>query len=194
MNDGKSGPTEDQPYISCKEVRRHYRVGTATLRASQKQTEDLARQRQSLVSQYPDYEVVEDIASGVNFHRRGLVTLLERAVRGGVEEVVVAHRDRLCRVAFDLVKSVIKACRCKVVVLGQSMGYEDGETAELQEDLLPLVGYFVASNKGERAAQNGRRRAQEAAEREGCNKEEGDAMDEEGPDTGTEGERGNPAL
>ena len=73
--------------------------------SSAKQRADL-----DLRARYPEHEVIEDVASGINFHRRGLLALLDRAVRGGVEEVVVAHRDRLCRIAFELVEHVLAQC------------------------------------------------------------------------------------
>ena len=73
--------------------------------SSAKQRADL-----DLRARYPEHEVIEDVASGINFHRRGLLALLVRAVRGGVEEVVVAHRDRLCRIAFELVEHVLAQC------------------------------------------------------------------------------------
>src|SRR6266487_615536 len=54
----------------------------------------------NLNSRYPTYELISDIGSGVNFKRPGLKTLLERTSCGMVSEIVVTHRDRLCRFAF----------------------------------------------------------------------------------------------
>ena len=65
--------------------------------SSPKQRDDLERQRQYMVARFPDYEVVEDIGSGINWKRRGLLSLLDRSLQGGLAEVVVASRDRLCR-------------------------------------------------------------------------------------------------
>lgn len=52
---------------------------------------------------YPEYEVIKDIGSGINFKRIGLQHLLEAVFRGEVSEVVVAHRDRLSRFGYDLI-------------------------------------------------------------------------------------------
>jgi predicted site-specific integrase-resolvase len=139
--------------------------------SSKKQEADLARQRDALVRLYPQYEVVTDIASGINFKRRGLVSILDRAMRGCVEEVVVAHRDRLCRIAFDLVEHVLRQAGVRLVVLdaGAGVGGEGGgngdtdDVAELQEDILAIATVFVASNNGKHAARNRRRRREEAA-------------------------------
>lgn len=127
--------------------------------SSAKQRPDLVRQREYLAGRYPDHEVVEDIASGIDFHRRGLLAVLDRAIRGDVGEVVVSNRDRLCRIAFELVEHVLGQCGCKVVVCDQddadaapAAGAGDAAdpdttaAAELQEDLMSITTYFVASN------------------------------------------------
>ena len=135
--------------------------------SSQKQKEDLARQRKLLTDKYPSHEVIEDIASGVNFHRRGLVALLKRAIRGDIEEVVVAHRDRFCRIAYELVETVLRACRCRIVVFDEDVALGDGgsDERELQEYFMAIVSYIVASHNGKRAAMHRNLRAREAAER-----------------------------
>ena len=76
--------------------------------SSPKQKEDLERQKDFFRTNYPDYEVVTDIGSGINWKRKGFCSLLESAMQGDIEEIVVAHRDRLCRFAFDLVKFGLK--------------------------------------------------------------------------------------
>ena len=153
--------------------------------SSQNQKEDLTRQRALLEQRYPGDDVIEDIASGVNFHRRGLVTLLERAIGGGISEVVVLHRDRLARIAFELIECVLRACTCQIVVCDHDdeAASAYSSTNELQEDLLAIVTNFVASNNGKRAAQNRRLRAratEPASESVGA---EEDEMDEDEPDS-----------
>ena len=144
----------------------------------------------------PGHEVIEDIASGVNFHRRGLITLLERAIKGGVQEVVVAHRDRLCRIAFELIKAALRACRCRLVVLDAEVGPEnaEGDATELQEDLMPIVSYFVTSHTGKRAAQNRRRRAQAAATATSSGEKESEESSDEEVDSGPDSSSGSQAL
>ena len=74
--------------------------------SSVKQKEDLERQKQLLSSRFPTYELISDIGSGINFKRKGLQTLLEQSCKGLVGEIVVTHRDRLCRFAYELLKYV----------------------------------------------------------------------------------------
>ena len=57
--------------------------------SSAHQRGDLDRQVSDLQNAYPEYEAITDIASGLNFKRKGLQTLLEQVLEGVVEEVVV---------------------------------------------------------------------------------------------------------
>ena len=65
--------------------------------SSKKQQSDLERQIKYLQKLYPEYRIISDIGSGLNFNRKGLNKLLEAIITGTVAEVVVAHKDRLCR-------------------------------------------------------------------------------------------------
>lgn len=129
--------------------------------SSSHQRADLERQVADLRHAYPDHEVVTDVASGINWRRPGLRALLERVLAGTVAEIVVAHRDRLCRFAFDLVEFICRQAACHIVVHGS----HDTEAGELADDLLAIVTVFVARNNGERSARNRRvRAAAQAAE------------------------------
>jgi len=117
--------------------------------SSHKQRADLERQIAFLQKAYPEHEVVSDVASGINFKRRGLQQVLDECYKGMVEEIVVAHRDRLCRFAFDLMQSIFRNTGVKLVVHHR---HEQTEEDELAQDLLSIVNVFVAKNNGRRAA------------------------------------------
>ena len=112
--------------------------------------------QRGLRAKYPTHVLVTDIASGINFQRRGLTTILDRAHRGAIDELVVAHKDRLCRFAFDLVRDVLARSGCKIVVLGQAN--EPGGEAELTDDMLAIATVFVAKRNGQRSARNHQQR------------------------------------
>ena len=63
--------------------------------SSQKQKDDLQRQVDYMQKTFPGYKTFKDIGSGINFKRKGLLTLLDACLQGHVEEVVVSDRDRL---------------------------------------------------------------------------------------------------
>jgi len=131
--------------------------------SSAKQRPDLDRQIADLQQAYPKHVLVKDIASGVNFKRLGLRTLLEHALVGMVSEVVVMHRDRLARLGYDLLEFIFSKVGVRLVVHGRDEGAE-GER-DLADDLLAVTTLFVASHNGRRAAANRKRRREGATEK-----------------------------
>ena len=123
--------------------------------SSRHQHSDLERQIADLRTAYPTHEVVSDVGSGLNFHRPNFTALLERVRRGMVQEIVVSHRDRLCRFAIELVEWLFEKSSCTLVVHG---GGDPGPEEELRDDLLAIVTTFVARNNGLRSANNRRER------------------------------------
>lgn len=135
--------------------------------SSTKQHPDLERQRELLQSKYPSHAVVTDVGSGINFKRRGLNSLLEQSSRGLVEEIVVTHRDRLCRFAFELIETVFRLHGTKIVVLFHDETSDSG-VAELADDMLAINTVFICRRQGKRAAQHRRehKKAQKRSDRE----------------------------
>lgn len=113
-----------------------------------KQRADLTRQCDYLREKYPDAEVIADIGSGLNFKRKGLTALLERAMSGERLTVVVSYRDRLARLSFELVESIITRTGGKVVVLNQ---ISTSPNAELVSDLMAIITVFSARLHGLRS-------------------------------------------
>lgn len=125
--------------------------------SSQHQKADLERQIQDLKQAYPDHEIIKDIGSGLNWKRPGMCSLLERVYSSSIEEVVVAHRDRLCRFGLELVEWIFKKHDVKLVVQDKVETCSN-PTNELAEDLLAVANFFVAKNNGKRAAEKRRNR------------------------------------
>lgn len=150
--------------------------------SSPAQRGDLERQVAAMRSQFPAHHVITDIGSGINFKRRGLLAILDVALRGGVDEVVVAHRDRLCRFAFDLVEWILNRHGARVVVAGgnqarpNSTGGDNRHSSksEFVEDLLAIVHVFAARFHGLRRYERGLERDDEE-QQEGQEGQEGQA-------------------
>lgn len=117
--------------------------------SSAKQKDDLERQVALLQSKFPDHQLVQDVGSGINFKRRGLLTLLDLVIGGRVQEVVVAHRDRLTRFGFDLFEHLFDRCGASIKVLADQDDHEP--VNELAKDLLSIVTVFTARYYGSRS-------------------------------------------
>ena len=124
------------------------RVSIAYARvSSHKQRGDLERQRDFLVERCPDHEIITDVGSGINWKRPGLLSILERAQRGTLKEVVIASRDRLCRFAFELIEHMLKNCGCELTVLNVD---DNSPEQELSDDLMSIVQIFCCRRNGKR--------------------------------------------
>ena len=100
---------------------------------------DLDRQVARLVELYPSAEVISEVGGGVNFKRKKFISLLERVLRRDIATIVVAHKDRLCRFGFEIIKGLCEQHGCKILVLNESAL---SRAEELVEDVLAIVPGF----------------------------------------------------
>jgi predicted site-specific integrase-resolvase len=100
-----------------------------------------------------EYEVIKEIASGVNESRRGLQKLLNMVKRGEVERVVVEYPDRLARFGFHYLKEFFDGFGVELIVINGREG-EKERVQELAEDLVAIVSSFAAKIYGQRGAKN----------------------------------------
>jgi predicted site-specific integrase-resolvase len=117
--------------------------------STRNQKDDLQRQVEYVGSLYPEgTEIITDIGSGLNFKREGLKTILERAIAGDIKELVVAHKDRLCRFGFELLEFIIsKYSNGTIMVLDDKTSSTETEFAN---DILQILTVFSARLNGRR--------------------------------------------
>jgi len=115
--------------------------------SSGKQKDDLARQREYMLQQRPGSRVIQDIASGINWKRPGLLSILDGAIQGSIKEVVVYSRDRLSRFAFEIIEWMLNKNNCKVTVLQSA---DQSPEEELSDDLMSIVQVFCCKRNGRR--------------------------------------------
>ena len=104
------------------------------------QAEDVASQVTYLQKHYPEAEIIRDFGSGINFKRKGLISLLERLLRGDKLRIVVAHRDQLAHFGGEVIQLLVEQNGGEVVVLDKTV-YGSPEE-ELTADLLAILHVF----------------------------------------------------
>lgn len=134
--------TNELPNTQIKEKIIYCRV------SSKKQMDDLERQSKHLQSLYPSHKLITDIGSGLNWKRKGLQTILGLSMSRMVSEVVVAHRDRLSRFAFELIEWIIESNNGKIIVLDDNVFQSPDQ--ELAEDLMSIVHVYSCRQMGRR--------------------------------------------
>lgn len=116
--------------------------------SSYKQKDDLARQVQFMRNRFPGAKIIKDIGSGINFKRKGLQTILERTMQGDRIRLISAHKDRLCRFGFDLIKWIIERNGGELLVLNKN---DLSPEEELTQDLLTILHVFSCRMHGLRS-------------------------------------------
>lgn len=142
--------------------------------STRKQLPNLQRQLEHLHTQHPNHRIISDCASGLNYKRKGLQTILELAFEGRLREVRIAHRDRLCRFGFDLIEFILEHHGAKIIVEDHS---EASATSDLADDILSIITVFGARLYGKRSGGK-RRRCAEATEDETRNSSQTEASEQ----------------
>lgn len=129
--------------------------------SSVKQKSELERQKQAMESFFLARgivldEVVCEIGGGLNFKRKGFLRVLFEALDGKVSLIGVAHKDRLCRFAFELVEAIVARSGCEIVVANQE---SLSPQQELVEDMLAIVHCFSCRIYGSRSHGNDKTKA-----------------------------------
>jgi predicted site-specific integrase-resolvase len=117
------------------------------------QKDDLERQKIILKEKYPDNILVEDIGSGINLTKRGILKIIDLGIKGLIEELVIVHKDRLARFGYDLIEYIIeKYSNGKIKIINEKKEVEPEE--EMVEDVLQIMNVFVAKMNGRRKYKN----------------------------------------
>lgn len=135
-------------YLKDKQVEKNEKRRICYCRvSSQKQKEDLKRQITYMENKYPTYEIISDIGSGLNFNRKGLNKILEYAINGEIEVVVIAYKDRLARFGYELVENMItKYSKGKIKI--ENKKEEETPTEEITKDIVSIMNIYVAKMNG----------------------------------------------
>jgi predicted site-specific integrase-resolvase len=115
--------------------------------SSNGQKDDLERQKEQMIKNFPNYKIIEDIGSGLNLNKRGIKKIITLAIDGKINEVVIAYRDRLTRFGFELIEELIKKySNGKIKVLNEKEQIEPEE--ELIKDMMSIMNVYVAKMNG----------------------------------------------
>ncbi|TNV92946.1 IS607 family transposase [Xylella fastidiosa] len=124
--------------------------------SSHDQKDDLERQKQVLelycAQQGWTFEVITDLGSGMNYHKKGLKRLLDAIIDGQIGRLVITHKDRLLRFGAELVFALCEAKNVEVVILNQ--GQDTSFEEDLAKDVLEIITVFSARLYGSRSRKN----------------------------------------
>ncbi|MEG4170870.1 MULTISPECIES: IS607 family transposase [unclassified Microcoleus] len=126
--------------------------------SSHNQKDDLDRQKQVLelfcASQGWQFQIIEDVGSGVNYSKRGLQHLIRAIADNQVERLVLTHKDRLLRFGSELIFNLCEHFGTEVVIINQTENTSCDE--DLAKDILEIITVVSARLDGRRNAKNKR--------------------------------------
>lgn len=136
-------PTEDK---KKKMVIGYCRVST------KKQKDDLERQVDAVksycIARGYQFEIIEDIGSGINYDKKGLKKLISLIVTNKVDKIVVLYKDRLVRFGFELIENICDEFGVEIEVIDNTPKTDE---EELVEDMIQIVTVFSCRLQGKRA-------------------------------------------
>lgn len=98
------------------------------------------------------YQIIEDIGSGMNYKKPGLLKLIDLLIDRKVSHIVITHKDRLLRFGFELVEYLAKRMETEIVIINQ--GEERNSAQELTDDLIAIITVFSGRLYGSRSNKN----------------------------------------
>lgn len=124
--------------------------------SSHDQKDDLVRQVGVLesfcASKGWTFSVIQDLGSGMNYRKKGLVKLIKMICNGEVQRLVISHKDRLLRFGSELVFMLCENFGTEIVIVNHS---EDSTFEEdLATDVLEIITVFSARLYGSRSHKN----------------------------------------
>ena len=124
--------------------------------SSHDQKQDLVRQAELLSSYCTskgwNFEVIQDLGSGMNYHKKGLKRLLDMILEKKVTRLVITHKDRLLQFGAELIFALCQTRQVEVVIINQ--GEEASFEEELAKDVLEIITVFSARLYGARSHKN----------------------------------------
>lgn len=114
------------------------RVSTPKQKADLKNQVDMLKQF-CFMNGYAISGIFQDIASGISFEKRKeFFTMLDDIIAGRVKRVVIAYKDRLSRVGFDLFYYLFQKYHCEIIVMSE-VGSEKLDSQEIFEEIIGLL-------------------------------------------------------
>lgn len=111
------------------------------------QASDLQRQKEELLEFYPNIKIIEDIGSGLSLTKKGIKKIIDLAIEGKIENLIVLYKDRLARFGYDLIEHLItEYSNGKIIIVHE----KENETTEeeLVKDVMNILNVYTAKLNG----------------------------------------------
>lgn len=120
--------------------------------STRSQKDDLETQvnnvKSYMITKGYQYEIIEDIGSGINYNKKGLKQLIDKINNQEVSKVVVLYKDRLIRFGFELIEYLCEINNVELEVVDHT---DKSKEEELTDDLIQIITVFANRLYGQRS-------------------------------------------
>jgi putative resolvase len=102
---------------------------------------------------YANVTIIEDVGSGLNDKRKGLVKMMKLARERKISDIAIRYRDRLTRFGFEYLQTYFESHHVKLHILDDQPN-EKSVQEELVEDLMAIIASFSGKLYGVRSHKN----------------------------------------
>ncbi len=95
--------------------------------------------------------IYKDIASGMNFKRRGLLKLLDYCQKHHINTVIIEYKDKLARFGVDLFKEFLSSFGTELIILNAT---DSDYKQEIIDDMIAIIIHFSSRLYGKRKGKN----------------------------------------
>lgn len=128
--------------------------------SSHDQKSDLVSQQNKLLhfakslpeSQSLEIISISDLGSGLNYKKKGLISLLNLILSGKVNSLIINHKDRLLRFGSELIFHLCHHMKVRVFILETPSSFSFEQ--QLSSDVIELMTVFCAKLYGKRSHKN----------------------------------------
>jgi predicted site-specific integrase-resolvase len=95
--------------------------------------------------------IYEEIASGMNFKRQGLLKHLNYCQKHGINMVIIEYKDRLARFGVNLLKEFLSSFGTDLIIVNAT---DSDYKQELIDDMIAIIIHFSSQLCGKRKGKN----------------------------------------
>ena len=94
------------------------------------------------------FEIIEDIGSGINYNKSGLHKLLSMINNKEISKIVILYKDRLVRFGFEMIEYLCQINDVEIEIIDNSTQIKE---QELTDDLIQIITVFANRLYGQRS-------------------------------------------
>ena len=86
------------------------------------------------------FEIIEDIGSGINYRKKGLKELLSKISNHEISKIVILYKDRLVRFGYEMIEYLCQINSIEIEIVDNT---EYSKEQELTDDLIQIITVFA---------------------------------------------------